>query len=446
MTPNQAGTHRYAARLALGTLLVCLGLCGANAYAQDEASPVDAADPTAAASPDLLSVLGDYQPEGKIARVRGVETGKTLPAVHVVRQGNTLWDISQRYFRDPYVWPALWANNPHITNPHWIFPGDIVYLRAPGDGEAIPSSADMGYFYSMAYQRGTSIMPAGFYTQEELDKAGRVVFSPEEKHMLTFHDEAYVDWEDIERRKRVQAGQSFAIYREDPPARNRDSGNAVARKLILVGTLDIIYNDGIQLPTGMINNAYQEIHRGDLLLPLRDVLLRMAPTTNTRDVEANIIDAVHFVTQLGEQQMVLINRGHLDGVALGNRWMVFEQREGVVPLKEGEVVHTQTWAERHAEAREKEREKSSDRDGKIDRPDDLEWPFGRPTNAPVYPKKEKKEDDFSADREYDLSDLPLRLIGELMVVKTTDRFCTAIVIDASREFPVGTRVVLIDGY
>ena len=87
-----------------------------------------------------------------------------------------------------------------------------------------------------------------------------------------------------------------------------------------------------------------------------------------------------------------------------------------------------------------------ERDGRLTRADDLEWPLGYETRAPTFPDDEYAEDDFRAEREYTQSDLPLRLIGEAMVVKLSENFCTAIITDSSREINVGTRVVIIAGY
>jgi hypothetical protein len=43
--------------------------------------------------------------------------------IHVVVKGDTLWDICQDLYGNPWVWPKVWQMNPHITNPHWIYPG-----------------------------------------------------------------------------------------------------------------------------------------------------------------------------------------------------------------------------------------------------------------------------------------------------------------------------------
>ncbi|MBI5450498.1 MAG: tetratricopeptide repeat protein [Gammaproteobacteria bacterium] len=45
-----------------------------------------------------------------------------------VREGDTLWDISEALLNDPWLWPELWAVNPEIKNPDKIFPGDTVHL------------------------------------------------------------------------------------------------------------------------------------------------------------------------------------------------------------------------------------------------------------------------------------------------------------------------------
>ena len=50
------------------------------------------------------------------------------PDRYVVVKGDTLWDISAMFLRDPWLWPEVWYVNPQVSNPHLIYPGDIVYL------------------------------------------------------------------------------------------------------------------------------------------------------------------------------------------------------------------------------------------------------------------------------------------------------------------------------
>ena len=55
------------------------------------------------------------------------------PATHVVKKGDTLWDICELYYKDSELWPQLWSLNPFVTNPHLLKEGDIIKLFGGAD-------------------------------------------------------------------------------------------------------------------------------------------------------------------------------------------------------------------------------------------------------------------------------------------------------------------------
>src|SRR5688572_30852841 len=65
---------------------------------------------------------------------RTIATGSNIPLTadapnqYVVKTGDTLWDISKVFLREPWYWPEIWYVNPQIANPHLIYPGDVLKL------------------------------------------------------------------------------------------------------------------------------------------------------------------------------------------------------------------------------------------------------------------------------------------------------------------------------
>src|SRR6187551_53751 len=69
-------------------------------------------------------------------------TPEAVPDIHLVRRGDTLWDLCNRYYQNPWAWPKVWSYNPQVANPHWIYPGDQLRLTsATGGGQQALSLA-----------------------------------------------------------------------------------------------------------------------------------------------------------------------------------------------------------------------------------------------------------------------------------------------------------------
>ena len=65
---------------------------------------------------------------GYVTAQGDIELNPAHPDTYVVEKGDTLWDISNMFLKDPWFWPEIWYVNPDIVNPHLIYPGDVIGL------------------------------------------------------------------------------------------------------------------------------------------------------------------------------------------------------------------------------------------------------------------------------------------------------------------------------
>jgi LysM repeat protein len=68
-------------------------------------------------------------------------SASTEDGTHAVQKGDTLWDLAEHYYKDPYKWQRIWeANREEIRNPNLIYPDQKFHIPGAGEPEA-PAAA-----------------------------------------------------------------------------------------------------------------------------------------------------------------------------------------------------------------------------------------------------------------------------------------------------------------
>jgi hypothetical protein len=249
---------------------------------------------------------------------RGVPAA-SIPNVYTVERGDTLWDITGRFYGNPYEWPRVWSYNPEITNPHWIYPLDRLRLRADGSAPTTLAGPTTEVRAPRRAAPGTVwLREQGFLDEEALRDAGVIVGSPEENMMLSTFDDVYVRFDD---EAQIQVGREYTIYRPiDEDEREPEESGDLVRIFGAVRLRTYDRERGIGRAT--ITEAIDPIERGFHIAPIPRRFESVPPRENAQELEAEVVASLRPTRIHADQQIVFVNVGSEQQVQLGNRFFV----------------------------------------------------------------------------------------------------------------------------
>lgn len=311
-----------------------------------------------------------------------IELNPTHPDTYTVQKGDTLWDISARFLKSPWVWPEIWHANPQIENPHLIYPGDVISLVYL-DGKPTlqlsrghPTIKLSPKSRTVSHNNAIPTIPLGdiepflrklrILTKQQIDDAPYVVSIAEGHLRGTSLNSIYV------RNLKAKQGDVFAVVRptliyRDVPAKyvwgssknkerkveslrwkktSEDTGMAVMTRfwksyidrtyweevnvlgyeVVDIGTAVVTRVGTKDITTMKVEGNIIEIDKGDLVIPINDVnfdayFQPKAATIQDDNIRIVALNNANFTA--GKYQIVALSRGYNDGVTTGDVFDVY---------------------------------------------------------------------------------------------------------------------------
>lgn len=270
----------------------------------------------------------------------GVPLNPSHPDHYVVKPGDTLWDISAMFLRNPWNWPEIWYVNPQIRNPHLIYPGDeltLAYVNgqpqirvtrgaATGTEKLSPRIREQKLteaITTIPYNVIGPFLNKGLVlSKDEINDLPYIV-ALRDRHLIgASGNEIYV------RGDVAAPGATYAVVHVGDKLIDPDDGKVLGYEGVYVAD-GRVRRDG-DPSTLELNNSQREVLEGDRLITQNAPLpLSFAPRAPDRPVDGRIIHVVDGVTQIGQYQVIVINRGKRDGLAPGHVLTVWQAGDRV---------------------------------------------------------------------------------------------------------------------
>ena len=277
-----------------------------------------------------------------------VEVNGGHPETYVVQKGDTLWDISARFLKKPWLWPEIWQANPQVKNPHLIYPGDVLSLAyldrvvaQPGPRQEAPINA-IPLSQVEPFLKQLSVV-------DEIDSLPYVVALEDNRLRATTGQTAYVRG-----LEGAQVGQRWAVVRptvryslpkptEDltangdvtpgsgnlwknfvaaPSKRNEMLGYELSQ--LNVGTVVKVPDDRSDVTSIALQGRTdgREVRAGDRLVPVEATPYDLqffphAPAAQTEGLDVRVLAVTDMYLVGGPRDVIAISAGSANGIDNG---------------------------------------------------------------------------------------------------------------------------------
>ncbi len=274
------------------------------------------------------------------------------PERYTVVAGDTLWDISAKFLSQPWKWPQLWRANPQVHDPDLIYPGDtLTLIYVDGQPRIVANRGESrGTIKLSPRVRSTPIaeaiptIPLGAInafllnnrimdTAKQFDDAPYVVAGNGERVLSGAGDRIYA-------RGHFSPDQvSYGIFRKGKTYFDPDTNVALGINADDIGSGEVVANEG-DIATVQMQRSTQEVRLGDRLFVSEERAINstFVPSEPQQEINGVIIDVPRGVTQIGEFDVVTLDRGRLDGLSEGNVLAIYKTGEKVRDRITGEQV------------------------------------------------------------------------------------------------------------
>jgi len=258
------------------------------------------------------------------------------PIIYTVKKGDTLWDISRRFIKDPYYWPNLWSHNPAIGNPHLIYPGQKLRIydgrieiipvdrqpqepaMAGGTGAAAPAPIPADQVPLIGTYGGAR----SFISRDEAATLGTLVETIDNRVLMAEGESVFLAMDNL---AEVTPGQRFELLELGNEVVHPVTQQPIGFQISRLGFAEVTEVTPTVAVAVIVDSA-REIQRGARVRPYIELPAFIARKPANLDLHGYIVAADEGKIALSQLDVVHVNLGNANGLEVGNELRLFRER------------------------------------------------------------------------------------------------------------------------
>lgn len=241
--------------------------------------------------------------------------GQDCGFYYTVKKGDTLWDLSGKFYNSQWDWPGLWQMNDDIKNPHLIYPGKKIQLFLKEKPDLKPKIVNNKQLKktdepvkiqtSFSFSRMDQV---GFIRKKTQPSLGSIIKEQENNIMMSTNDTIYIK---PSGRGTLIPGRSYHIYTTEKIEEKINNQTFKGIKHLIKGEIKIVEHK-TTYATALITKTYRDISKEDLVMNLykRDSVLTVEEDPDP--VDAQIICSENNDLMINDYRIAFIDKGKTD--------------------------------------------------------------------------------------------------------------------------------------
>ena len=304
--------------------------------------------------------------------------------VHVVKKGDTLWDLSGYYYSNPFIWRNIYnANMDKIEDPHWIYPGEeftipdipadqmktteiigettetieettyqsaqtedvtveketenkeIVYKSMKEDEtfgnlksirediKKIERTKNIKISNIIEYAVAKKLAFRSGYLSPVNPKIGKITSLYKDSYQMVANEKVYMSLDTFDESFK---NREFMIYKYKNKVKDNESGESKGKHVNIIGCVKV---EGFEnnMAYGTITRSFDMINRGDMIgfmnepfVPINSAYLR-----ESEDIRASLIGTENPKIRTNEYTIVFVNVGKNKNINSGDVFTVIRK-------------------------------------------------------------------------------------------------------------------------